>query len=464
MTYKQLLASYPDFRRLWIGQVVSEIGDWLNNIAVFALVIHLAGTAHEGRAVAFYSLARHVPLFLFGPIAGVIVDRFDRRLVMIAADILRALLTIGFFVADACNSLALIYLTGACLFVVSPFFSAAKRAAIPVIVPESGALLAANALSASTTAATIAVGSALGGIVATVAGRSTVFALNIASFIISALVIRRIQINTNAFDEAKHELIPEQNSEVITSETGATLAKHSLREGSLQSVSTFKSKMSSAIVRGGGKLVSDFREGVSYVRRDAMLSLIFLVGAGWGLGNGAARALYSIFGARLGAAQVGWSERPEDFGISVLFVAMGIGGVLGAPLARRFNLRASFDLHRLGGRMGASMMLDGFALALFSFMPTLWSAAGVLVLRELNYAMWWTAQQTLIMRRTDAMFGGRVFASFETLTTLAMVASMLLSGTAADLAGIRPVACAGGIIILLSGILWFGLRRRSVLA
>ena len=83
MTYRQLLAANADFRRLWTGQVISEIGDWFNNIAVLALTIQLAGVGHEGQAVAFYAIARHLPLFLFGPLAGVVVDRVNRRRVMI---------------------------------------------------------------------------------------------------------------------------------------------------------------------------------------------------------------------------------------------------------------------------------------------------------------------------------------------------------------------------------------------
>jgi hypothetical protein len=147
-----------------------------------------------------------------------------------------------------------------------------------------------------------------------------------------------------------------------------------------------------------------------------------------------------------------------DFGISVLFVAMGLGGVLGAPLAKRFNA-GSRDA--LGTRMGRSLFFDGCGLALFSLMPNLWSAALVLVAREINFAIWWTAQQTIIMSRTDDRYAGRVFASYETLTTLMMVGSMMASGAAADRYGLKPVAAAGGIVIALSGALWFALRRRS---
>ncbi len=206
-----------------------------------------------------------------------------------------------------------------------------------------------------------------------------------------------------------------------------------------------------------GAAALDFREGLAYVRRTRILSALFIVAAGWGLGNGAARALYSVFGARLGErAATGLVARPTDFGISVLFIAMGLGGVIGAPVARRFNAGAD---RALGARMGRSMFFDGCGLALFSLMPGLWGASLVLIAREANFAIWWTAQQTIIMTQTDDRFAGRVFASYETLTTLMMVGSMLASGAAADTYGIAPVAGAGGIVIAFSGLLWFWLRR-----
>jgi MFS family permease len=206
------------------------------------------------------------------------------------------------------------------------------------------------------------------------------------------------------------------------------------------------------------RAVFDFREGLRYVRNKDILSAIFMVAAGWGLGNGVARALYSIFGARLGTAAVeGLVERPTDFGISVLFIAMGLGGIIGAPIARRFNATAG---ESLSSRMGRSMIFDGCGLALFSLMPNLWVAALVLIAREINFAIWWTAQQTIIMSRTDDRYAGRVFASYETLTTLMMVGSILAAGAAADRFGIKPVAATGGAVIALSGILWFVLLRR----
>jgi MFS family permease len=460
LTYRGLLARNPDFRRLWTGQVVSEIGDWLNNIAVLALAIELAGPARQGHAVAVYAVARHLPLFVFGPVAGVVVDRTDRRRVMIAADIARAVLALGFLLAQKFSTLPLIYAVGAALFSVSAFFNAAKRATLPNLVARTDDLLAANSLSASTTAATIAVGSALGGLVATFAGRETVFVANAATFVLSALMISRIRRpiadfglrnadwKTANVDEGISDREPQMLSPELEVSTRQPVNPNS--QSRLQSAF---SNPKSAIVRA----FDDFREGLRYVKSDGVLAGVFVVAAGWGLGNGTARALYSVFGARLGeTAAAGWLARPKDFGISVLFVAMGAGGVLGAPLARRFNSAGGASL---GARMGRSLVFDGCGLFLFSLMPNLWGAAAVLVAREMNYAVWWTAQQTIMMRRTDNAFAGRVFATHETVTTLAMVCAIYAAGAAADTYGIRVVAAVGGAIIALSGASWFALRR-----
>jgi MFS family permease len=470
VTYAQLLKGNANFRHLWRGQVVSEIGDWLNNIAVLALALELAGPARQGRAIAIYAISRHLPLFLFGPIAGVVVDRADRRRVMIASDILRAVLAAGFLLAQMFSSLPAIYAVGASLFAVSAFFNAAKRACVPVIVTEADELLAANSLSASTTAATIAVGSALGGLVATFISRDIVFILNAFTFILSALLISRIRLPLkqrapepsllplSAFAPLR-ELSSSASQSLTQRRKGAKGNRNvETNEVEITAIETSGGRIASSqgrIVKGLRRAFKEFREGLRYVRSDGVLAAVFIVAGGWGLGNGVARALYSVFGARLGELTAsGWAARSRDFGISVLFVAMGAGGVLGAPLARRFN--AAGD--SLGARMGRSLVLDGCGLALFTLMPNLWTASLVLIAREMNFAIWWTAQQTLIMRRTDNAYAGRVFASYETLTTLMMVASMYAAGAGADAFGLRPVAALGGFVIAFSGLLWFLLR------
>jgi hypothetical protein len=288
----------------------------------------------------------------------------------------------------------------------------------------------------------------LGGIAATLLGRNFVFILNAATFLISAVMISLITGPTRRKDpESTRAGAGGRESIVSAKEIGQTPGNRD----TVRKSSSWGSALSRA--------VHDFRDGLLYVRNVDILYSIFVVAAFWGLGNGVARALYSLFGARLGLESASnLVERPVDFGISVLFVAMGIGGVLGAPVARRFNSAAGASL---GDRMGRSLLFDGCGLFLFSFLPGLWAAAAILVAREVNFAIWWTAQQTLLMTATDDRFSGRVFASFETVTTLAMVASMLMAGAAADSLGIRPVAAAGGAVIVFAGTLWFILNSRQ---
>src|SRR5437868_2890425 len=143
------------------------------------------------------AIARHLPLFLFGPLAGVVVDRVNRRRVMIVADVSRAVLALGFLLAERMSTLPVVYIVGASLFAVSSFFNAAKRASIPNLVHGTSELFTPNSLSASTTAATIAVGSALGGLLSTFIGRNAVFILNAATFLVSAEMIRRIRTQTS---------------------------------------------------------------------------------------------------------------------------------------------------------------------------------------------------------------------------------------------------------------------------
>src|SRR5512133_1903074 len=88
-----LLRHNHNYRNTWIGQVVSEIGDHFNNIAVFSLA--LANTK-SGLVVSGVMLSRAVPAVLAGPLAGVILDRLDRKRVMIASDLIRALVAAGF--------------------------------------------------------------------------------------------------------------------------------------------------------------------------------------------------------------------------------------------------------------------------------------------------------------------------------------------------------------------------------
>ncbi|MDH7570048.1 MAG: MFS transporter, partial [Armatimonadota bacterium] len=171
--YRRLLRENAHLRALWSGQLISQVGDVFSSVAVVALLIERTGGA-AGQAVAWQTIARHLPAFLLAPAAGAAADRFDRRRVMIAADLVRALLALGYLVVLAGGPVWVLYLVSAGLSGVSIFFNTARAALLPVLATRAQ-LMVANALSAATFGTTLAVGSLAGGVVSATVGRAPAF-------------------------------------------------------------------------------------------------------------------------------------------------------------------------------------------------------------------------------------------------------------------------------------------------
>src|SRR5512147_2092302 len=108
--FADLLRHNPDYRKLWLGQVVSEMGDYFNNVAVFSLAMETTGS---GLVVSAVMLARAIPAVIAGPISGVLLDRFDRRRIMIASDVVRSIVALGFLLSIRYHGSWLLYLLSA---------------------------------------------------------------------------------------------------------------------------------------------------------------------------------------------------------------------------------------------------------------------------------------------------------------------------------------------------------------
>src|SRR5947208_7809673 len=118
--FVDLLRENRNYRCTWMGQVVSEIGDYFNNIAVFSLVMQTSGS---GLVVSGVMLARAIPAVMAGPIAGVGLDRFDRKKIMIASDLIRAVVALVFIATVHETRPWLLCLLSGLLMFSSPFFT-----------------------------------------------------------------------------------------------------------------------------------------------------------------------------------------------------------------------------------------------------------------------------------------------------------------------------------------------------
>jgi MFS family permease len=174
------------FLRLWIGQGISFVGDFVSTVALVILVVDISGSAS---AVGGLLVARLVPT-LASPLVGVLADRLDRRAILVASDLARAILVLAaVFARDLLVLYALVFLMG----VARTFFNPTIRAAFPSVVGE-GDLTRANALINGTFSVSYAVGPAVGGLLVATMGVNAAFVLDATSYVISAAFLSRIPL------------------------------------------------------------------------------------------------------------------------------------------------------------------------------------------------------------------------------------------------------------------------------
>src|SRR6476620_5298805 len=250
--YIDLLRRNRSFRQLWLGQVVSQMGDWFDTIALYTIILTLTGS---GRNVGLLLVARFVPSFLFGPLSGVIADRFSRQRIMIVSDLARALVVLGFLFVRRADQLWIIYVLTVLQLGLSTFFEPAKTAAIPSIVSD-GELVAANAISSVTWSVMLTLGAAIGGVITGWFGTNAAFILDAFSYLISAALIFSVR-----------------------------LPKRPARE---------RRKLSLGQALG----ITETLEGARYVKRRPRVLALLLVKPAWGLGGGI-MTLLAVFGERI---------------------------------------------------------------------------------------------------------------------------------------------------------------------
>lgn len=400
MTVVQLLQSNRNYRRLWTGQIVSEVGDHFNNIAVLSLA--LAHT-QSGLSAALVMIARAIPAVLAGPIAGVVLDRMDRRHVMIASDLIRAVIAIGFILSISHTDNVFIYLFSALLMFASPFFTSGRSAILPTIATKEE-LHAANSVTQITGWMTLTMGAALGGLTVSSVGYRWAFVLNSLSFIVSAWCVSGLRLSEGSF-RAQRAVLSEND-----------------------------------VVRPW----REYAEGLRYMAATPLILGIALVGVGWATGGGAAQVLFSLFGELV--------FRRGPAGIGIIWSFAGLGLLIGGALAFYLGKRLSFRAYKLtvvvcyivhgGGYIVFSQMRD-FRLALL-FIAI--SRAGVAVSSVLN--------QSQLLHHVDNRFRGRVFSTMESMQWSVMMLSMGATGLASTHADIRTIGLWAGVASSTTALFW----------
>lgn len=394
-----------DFRVLWSAQLVSDMGDGLTATALLLLVNHLTGST---AALAAMAIALAVPPLTIGLVAGTYADRWDRRRIMLASDLLRGILVLGFVFVDSTERLWLLYLLAFLQSSVGTFFNPAKGAILPRLVPAEG-LMAANSVSQATRVICGVVGTAIAGTMIGVFGVYwPAFVLDGISFLGSFLLVGRLPTALGAIPTGAHA-------------AGALGVRASLADGL--------------------RLVAGSR--VLWVTM-LVLSVVML-------GLGAINVLFVPLVVNILDASEIWFGPLEAAQTASMVLSAGIVAALAA--------RLSADRIVTLGSLGV-----GLVIAAAGLVTDVWQLLIVL------FAIGWfitplhAAIVTILQANSVDAARGRVMSVLNASMSATSVVSMATAGLVAEALGVRGAFLAGAVVCLAAGVLGLALfPRRSVL-
>ena len=411
--YLGLLKQYPQFRKLFTARAVSLLGDWLNLLALLALLRELG--MGNPQVLGGLFILKLLPNFLVSPIVGVVVDRYPRQMVMMVSDLIRFGLVLAFFLAPVFGSGATWFILSltALQAAASAFFEPAKASILPDLV-HADDLAPANALSALTWSVAYAVGSALGGLITFLVGWRLALVLDAASYLVSAWLVLSIR-------------------PVVTKEHDSGVKKDPGFFG-----------------------LSDLAEVWRFLRHKGEIVYTMLLKSAWAM-SGAIPLLLTLYGER----KYNFGGRP-DIGTAYLFACRAIGTGLGPVIGERI-----FPRHRRGLNQAIWWSL-GFGSVFYMTFGTLnnpYFAGMAVVLAHIGGSIVWVFSTIRLQQIVPPRFRGRVFATEMGLATLMISLSSWGTGWLANSAGLPLSSLAfllGGLLGVNTLVFWsigFGLLR-----
>jgi MFS family permease len=405
--FVSLLRENRNYRYTWVGQVVSEIGDHFNNIAVFSLAV---AVTRSGLVVSGVLLARAIPAMLAGPLAGVLLDRFDRKRVMIASDLIRAVVAACFIFTVRHPTTWLLYLLSALLMVASPFFTSGRAAILPSIATREE-LHTANSLTQTTQWTTLAIGTFLGGTSVMGFGYQWAFAGNALSFVISALCISQLFLPGRGFRPPSRSLT---EAEVV-------------------------------------RPWHEYVEGLRYMKTVPLIMGLLMVNIGWASGGGAAQILFTVFG------ELVFNRGPA--GLGMIWGCAGVGLLCGGAFAYSIGRRLSFRNYKR--TISICYVVHGGSYILFSQMRHFGWALVFIGLSRAGVGVSSVLNMSQLLRVVPDEFRGRVFATMESLQWSVMMVSMLLAGVASQYWDPRTIGAIAGLLSSTTAIFWGWINWRG---
>jgi MFS family permease len=390
--YVRLFRNNRDFRLLYIATLISLAGDWFHTVALLDLVLELTSSATLASLVI---VLQSLPVFIATPFAGALIDRVDRRKLMIATDLVRCAAALLPLLTHNVETLIFSYIGVSIISAGVAYFDPAAQAALPNMVSKEE-LGPANVLIGSTWGTMLAVGAGLGGLVTMYFGRNVAFVVDALTFLVSAWLVWRIRVN---FSEA------------------------------------------STIERVHPPLIESMRETFRYARAHPRVLALLGSKGGFGIGGGVS-ALLGVFGREI--------FRAGASGIGILYAARGVGALAG-PFLVRWMSRSDDEQYRKIALCGAIFGTGYIGLA---WSPTLAIGALCVCLAHIGGGAQWLTSTYGLQREVPDYIRGRVFSVDYAFVTLTMGISGLVAGVAADRFGVVAATVGVASLSIVWSVVW----------
>jgi MFS family permease len=397
------------FALLWSSGLISMIGAWTLRVAVPIYVYQMTKSPAATSAVVAVIVAVSL---LVAPFAGILVDRWDRRRVLIVANAAHALTLVPLFLVNQEADLPLLLAVLAVQTALAQFVAPAEHALLPRLVAGDD-LAAANALNALNNNLARLIGPAAGGLVAARTGLDGAVLVNVATFLVAMLLMLGVP--------GRHRAAPEIGDAHV----------------------------------GAGPLVRFGREFVAGLRaagHSSMLRVVFVVLALVSVGEGLMGSLFAVFVYRAlngGPAEIGYLASGQAIGGIV-------GGLAGAWIARRVAV------HR---QIAVSMVLFGLTdIVIFNYprwLPEVWPGVVLMAVVGVPGALIMAGFMTILQSEVSDAFRGRVFSAAMVTQSTAMLAGTALAATLTDKLGVITLLTAQGAGYAIGGVCFGLLARRA---
>ncbi|GCE07536.1 MFS transporter [Dictyobacter aurantiacus] len=403
-----------NFALLWSGELISILGDWL---MVLALPFYIFDLTNSVLATGGTFIAMSVPRLLLGSLGGVFADRWDRRLVMIATNLLRAAILLLLLLAHSPSLLWLIYAVTLLESAISQFFMPAKSALIPQIV-SSQELVAANSLDSFSEAVTRLLGPSLGGALYAFFGIISIVAIDSSSYLVAALCLLLITF--------RPQIRPQP---AAPASAGAQATPKALWL----------------------KLWHELVDGLQVVRTEPVLRAIFTGMGVMMVGEGILDVLLVAFTRDIlhgNASTLGW-----------IMAAQGMGALLASVVSQQVirRLQPRYLIMLSFGIMGMFLIII-INTPIFAIDLVLMAIIGALLV----WAM--VTAQTLMQKATSDSYRGRVFGSYNTVLSLMVLIGMGISSVGAGLLGTAVLLDISGAIFALSALPFIKIPAMSLVS